>query len=97
MYVTSTAAKGWITGYLDGTFLPQQSITCAKVVTLVNRMLNRVCDWAFVNKHAGIACFTDLSKAYWAYEQVMEATNGHDYIRNADQTETWTALHESHT
>ena len=30
----------------------------------------------------------DLSKTHWAYFQIMEATNAHDYTKS-DGVETW--------
>ena len=36
------ANKGWINGYPDGTFRPNQYITRAEAMTLVNRVLNRL-------------------------------------------------------
>ncbi|WP_317855288.1 S-layer homology domain-containing protein [Chakrabartyella piscis] len=92
-YINSAAEKGWISGYPDGTFQPQQSITRAESVTLVNNMLERVCDEAFALEHLEeLTTFVDTAETHWAYYQVMEATNGHDYEKDADGNETWTNL-----
>ena len=40
-YINRAAEKGWITGYPNGTFRPDQYITRAEAMTLVNRVLNR--------------------------------------------------------
>lgn len=81
-----------MTGYSDGTFKPTNNITRAEVVTIVNRMLGRSCDINFVNSNVGkIKSYTDLPPAHWAYEQICEASNVHDYT--SDTTgETWTTL-----
>ncbi|MCD1147757.1 S-layer homology domain-containing protein [Peptoniphilus sp. KCTC 25270] len=81
-YINSAATKGWVNGYPDGTFKPNQSITRAEVVTVTNRMLNRKADEVFVIENIDkITNFTDLTPAHWAYYNIQEATNGHDYNR----------------
>ncbi|MEB9897309.1 S-layer homology domain-containing protein, partial [Bacillus cereus] len=40
-YIVSAANKGWIKGYPDGTFKPNQHITRAEAMAFINRMLNR--------------------------------------------------------
>ncbi len=94
-YIVSAASKGWVTGYSDGSFRPESGITRAEVVTIVNRMLNRQCDMAFVSNNADkIKSYTDLTPAHWAYGQICEASNAHDYTKNASG-EVWTALQSS--
>ena len=93
-YINSAAAKGWILGYPDGTFKPEANITRAEVVTLVNKMLNRTADSAYLsaNKSSLPRNYTDLTPAHWAYLQIMEASVGHDYIRDSSG-EHWTAAY----
>lgn len=93
-FIGSATTKGWVEGYPDGTFKPEQNITRAEVVTVTNRMLNRVADKEFVDKNvATITNYTDLNNSHWAYYNIMEATNGHDYTRKANGTdETWLNL-----
>lgn len=91
-YVIVSIQYGWITGYPDGTFRPDTTITRAEVTTIVNRMLGRSADKSLIDEHAGeIRQFTDLSDSYWCYYNIMEATNTHDFTAE-DNTETWTAL-----
>ena len=41
-YVELAAGNGWIAGYPDGSFRPDQKITRAETVTMINRVLDRV-------------------------------------------------------
>jgi len=88
-YISSAAAKGWIQGYPDGSFKPGNAISRAEVVSLVNRMLERVADKGYVDSHtATLNQYTDLTKTHWAYYDIMEATNSHDYEKS-EGSETW--------
>jgi len=94
-YVNSAAAKGWINGYDDGTFRPEANITRAEVVTLVGRMLDRFGDGAFLAANASSLprTYSDFTTIHWAYLAIMEASIGHDYTRDGDGKEHWTAFH----
>lgn len=90
--VVGSIQYGWITGYADGTFQPNKTISRAEVTTIVNRMLGRSADEDYVDGHeADLLLFSDVSKDYWAYYQIVEATNAHNYEKNGD-TENWTKL-----
>ncbi|WEK54177.1 MAG: InlB B-repeat-containing protein [Candidatus Cohnella colombiensis] len=92
-YISSAAAKGWIKGYPDGTFKPGNYITRAEVVSLVNRMLERSSDNSYVDSNKDkLNQYVDLTSKHWAYYDIMEATNSHDYEKTSD-SETW----KSHT
>ena len=91
--IDSAAAKGWVTGYPDGSFKPERKITRAEVVNITNKMLDRFADRDFVRSHLSeMIQFKDLTEADWAYFPIMEATNGHDYTRKAAQEENWIRL-----
>ncbi|MDO5037788.1 MAG: S-layer homology domain-containing protein [Tissierellia bacterium] len=94
-YIQKAAQAGWIKGYPDGTFKPDQAISRAEVVTLVNRMLNRLADESFVDQVAHqVYPFVDI-QGTWAYYPIVEATNGHDYTRTrTSQEETWKNLND---
>ncbi len=89
--IQKAAAAGWISGYPDGSFKPDQPITRAEVVAITNRMLNRFADEAYVDAHRDkILQFKDMNKGMWSYYPVVEATNGHGYERKANgKDETW--------
>lgn len=90
-YIADATAKGWIAGYEDGTFRPEEYITRAEAMTIINRMLLR-----FVNEeglHQDAILWPDNAKSEWYYYAVEEATNSHNYVRQADGIyETWTEL-----
>lgn len=90
--VVGSIQYGWIGGYEDGTFRPQNTITRAEVTAITNRMLGRVADEAFIDAADELRSFGDLSDAHWAYYSIMEATNAHDYT-TTDGVEEWEALH----
>ena len=90
--VVGSIQYGWITGYSDGTFRPNKTISRAEVTTIVNRMLDRSADEDYVDRHeADLRLFPDVSKDYWAYYEIVEATNAHNYEKNGG-TENWTKL-----
>ena len=91
-YVVGSIQYGWITGYEDGTFRPNNTITRAEVTAITNRMLGRAADEDYVDAHRSeLRQFPDLGTGYWAYYQIMEATNAHTYSKN-DGVEIWRAL-----
>lgn len=69
---------GLIDGYEDGTFRPQNEITRAEVMTIVNRILGRNPDESYV-KTLDFNPYTDLDAEKWYYVTVLEATVTHDY------------------
>ena len=88
-YVAQAASYGWIGGYTNGNFGPNDRITRAQVTTIVNNMLGRAADRDYVIDHqADLVQFTDLTRAHWGYFQIMEATNAHDYTKS-NGTESW--------
>lgn len=93
-YIANAVAKGWITGYEDGTFCPEQNITRAEAMTIVNRMLKR-----FLMEdghHSDAMIWPDNPEDAWFHLAVIEATNGHHYERDENEVhETWPALREN--
>lgn len=88
-YVAQAASYGWIGGYTNGNFGPNDQITRAQVTTIVNNMLGRAADRDYVIDHqADLVQFSDLTRAHWGYFQIMEATNAHDYTKS-NGTESW--------
>ena len=80
------ASNGWVQGYEDGTFRPDQPITRAEAMTIINRMLGRGVSKGYVCK--GAARYTDNDPGSWYYYEILEATNDHEY-RNARPFEQW--------
>lgn len=67
-YISSAASKGWVNGYTDKTFKPENYITRTEVVTLVNRLLERYGDKNYADtKKNTLRQFIDITSSYWAY------------------------------
>lgn len=94
-YINFAATRGWVTGYPDGTFRPGKNITRAEVVTITDRLLERSADRDYVTAHYDDLprTFTDIDESYWAYWNIMEAANGHDYSKTGSG-ERWTRVYE---
>ena len=90
-YIAFASSQGWISGYADGSFRPGSFITRAEVTKIVNRMLGRTSDRAYIDSHP-VRTFSDVPKTHWAYYEIAEATNAHDYQENANGTESWTRI-----
>ena len=93
-YINEAANAGIVDGYPDGTFRPQQLITRAEAMTMVNRTIDR-------HPHKDhllddMIVWPDNPETAWYYEQVQEATNSHEYTMNTDDEqnpyEIWTEL-----
>jgi len=91
-YIDAAVQFGWISGYPDGSFRPNSPITRAEVVTIVNNMLLRIADRDFIDHHPDALRFLDVSENFWAYYNIMEAFNAHDYRRYNDGSEEWLKL-----
>ncbi|WP_312814551.1 S-layer homology domain-containing protein, partial [Sedimentibacter sp.] len=89
-YITSSEIKGWVKGYPDLTFKPEQDITRAEAMTLINNVLERAVPAE--NIHPDAIFWPDMTSDDWYYEAVMEATNSHDYIYEEDGDELWTGM-----
>ena len=78
---------GWISGYEDGTFKPNNTITRAEAITIINRMLGRIGDIEKINEYRVLNKFTDID-GHWAYYGIVEATSSHEYEFDGD-VEIW--------
>ena len=87
-YIASAVEKGYIAGYGDGSFQPESPITRAETVKIINKMLGRTPDTAYIDQHPSINVFTDLNSSHWAYYEVMEASHTH-YYEQANGGESW--------
>lgn len=79
----------WIKGYPDGTFKPDQNITRAEAMTLINRVLERKPETP-ADLLTNMNKWTDnMDTSKWYYLDVQEATNSHGYTRKTFNYELW--------
>ena len=77
----------WITGYEDSTFRPDDYITRAEAITIINRMLVRYGDISTTKAES----WPDVSESDWFYSNIIEATtDNHDFDRQENGwSESW--------
>ena len=94
-YINAAASIGWIVGE-NGMFRPDDDITRAEVMTLVNRVLNRIPE-SKDDLLDGMTTWKDNADASaWYYLAVQEATNSHTYTMKANGIhESWISLTEN--
>ena len=82
-------ANEWIKGYPDGTFKPDQNITRAEAMTMINRVLERKPE-SPADLLTNMNKWTDnMDTSKWYYMDVQEATNSHGYTRKTFNYELW--------
>jgi uncharacterized repeat protein (TIGR01451 family) len=85
--IARAAARGWVTGYPDGSFKPDAYITRAEAATLINRVLGRD-KLTEASLTEDMTVWSDNPSDAWYYLAIQEATNNHDYV--VTETERWT-------
>ena len=87
-YIAEAVNLAFINGYTDGSFKPDQAITRAEAMKIINRTLNRA-------PHADhllsdmIVWADNMDANAWYYAEVQEATNSHSYEWIDVYTEEW--------
>ena len=89
--IERAATLGWIMGYTDSTFRPENYITRAEAMTMINRVLNRLPE-SEDDLLDSMNVWPDNQPGAWYYLAVQEATNSHDFNRKGDVHEHWTKL-----
>ncbi len=77
--IKSIANNAWIMGYRDGSFKPDEYITRAEAITIINRIVVR-----YVTEHGLMGNekqWIDNPADAWYYYAVIEATHEHDHER----------------
>lgn len=94
-YIYSSVEKGWMKGYADGTFRPDETIIRCEAMMRINEALDRRVNAAGLLPV--VKQWPDLTPDKWYYEIVLEAATTHEYER-ADRprsTEKWTKVKEN--
>ena len=90
-YIAAAVRSGWIQGYPDGTFRPEQTIKRAEMTAMVNRALGRDPQSAS-DLLEGMKTWKDnADPTAWFYLDIQEAANGHTFARKTSG-EYWTGL-----
>ena len=87
------AGNGWINGYEDGTFRPNNNITRAETFAMINRVLDRQTEnVSDLLPTSEMNMWSDnMNENAWYYKDVQEATNYHKCDRVGDSVyEKWT-------
>ena len=93
--IARAASRGWVRGYTDGTFRPDQPITRGEAMALINRVFGRTPASA-ADLLEGMIVWTDnADPAAWYYLDVQEATNSHACAKDESGRERWTRLLEA--
>lgn len=83
------ASRGWVNGFGDGLFRPDQTITRAQMVAITNRVLGRKADVSFIHsRFSQVSSFADVPGTFWAYYDIMEAATPHS-VSYAGGGESW--------
>ena len=89
-YINRAAQKGWVSGYEDNTFRPDNLITRAEAISLINHVLGRLPETTDDLLDGMIAWSDNADTNAWYYIAVQEATNSHAYELKPDNThEKW--------
>ncbi len=95
-YIKRASSYGWIEGYNDDTFRPDNFITRAEAMTLINRVLNRILKNADALLHESMIKWSDnLDVSAWYYTAVQEATHSTEYNRPNSLYKEWTEIIEN--
>ena len=89
--IRRAASLGWIQGYTDGSFKPDQNITRAEAASMINRMLHRLPE-TVEDLLDGMVQWQDNNPSDWYYINMQEATNSHDFKQKGEINEHWTKL-----
>ncbi|WP_338658345.1 ZmpA/ZmpB/ZmpC family metallo-endopeptidase [Paraclostridium sordellii] len=77
-YIEKAAELGYMLGYEDGSFKPDQVITRGETVVTLNRIYRNPCDLKETNNSKIL--FTDLDKNNWAYNDIVKAILSHEHV-----------------
>ncbi len=72
--ISRATSNGWIDGYSDNTFRPDEPITRDEAVSVVNKIIDRRIDIDNIYSD-GLIIFEDMYIEHWAYYDVLSASN----------------------
>ncbi|MCS1395891.1 S-layer homology domain-containing protein [Lysinibacillus sp. PB211] len=80
--IEAIRTAGIINGQSDGSFAPNEPVTRAQAIVMMNRMLER-------GPLQGVTSpsFQDVKETHWAFEEIEEAAKTHTYVIDQDGNE----------
>ncbi len=93
--INQAYANGRINGYPDGTFRPNNHITRAEAVKVLNKLYDRSVNLTGLRDVlTNIVPFNDVNASHWAYYEIIESSNTHEFYRTEKGMvdETWVRL-----
>ena len=91
-YINLAAELAIVNGYPDGTFRPDNRITRAEAMQIVNNTLRRTPHKDHLLPESSMNMWPDNPRTAWYYAAVQEATNSHEYQRaSVKDYEQWLA------
>lgn len=97
VYIEFAAERGYVVGYPDGTFRPNEPITRAETAAMINRCLHRNVDEKGLAGVTEFIDYPDNTPGKWYYYDIVEASNYHDYERSNRPVENQTYKAENWT
>ncbi len=85
-YITEVYEEGFIIGYPDGSYRPNEEITRAEIIAIINRYEGRNPSSNSIENAENN--YNDLNNNHWAYKHIIEATNDHKFTWE-DGYENW--------
>ncbi|MDO5041055.1 MAG: S-layer homology domain-containing protein [Peptoniphilus sp.] len=71
-YIDAVTSMGYMKGRSVDLFHPEDPITRAEVATVLNKILKREPNIAFMNKYSKKDIFTDVEEDFWGYYEILE-------------------------
>jgi len=93
-YINTAAVNGWVQGYSDGTFRPNQAITRAEATAMINRISGRLVERT-EDLLPNMRTWPDNANVNeWYYFYIQAATNSYTFQRRGvdNAFERWVAL-----
>lgn len=87
--IGAAVSLGWIAGYPDGTFRPENGLTRAEACVVLSRMTARSGDPLQTEKLLTLGLFRDISPNHWAAGSIVEAAVSHVSPEGNEMGESW--------
>ena len=94
-YINAAAANGWVRGYADGTYRPDQPITRAETAAMINRIFGRLVESPEDLVEDMLIWPDNVNEDSWYFLYMQSAANSYTYEWRADSTyKIWLSIIE---